>query len=123
MWIFSKDQGFFSAVSKDTIRKDEIMVRGRCYQDLQRLIEVTGLNTKILIDPYADYLFRVIVPRDKWAEYLYSAAMAIDYDNFKDASCHDDERYRAYSGVWLELKMWENSSTLAQRIRSLINIK
>jgi len=117
IWLFTKD-GFFSAVSGDTIRDGEIMIRGRFHGDLRRMLDAIGLNEKIFFTPEADYLCRTIIPRVKWVEYLAKAANEIDYGNFKNAACADGDRYRAYHGVWLEMKLWESESSIARQLRS-----
>lgn len=117
IWLFTKD-GFFSAVTRDTIRDDELMIRGRFHEDLRRMLDAIGLNEKIFFTPEADYLCRTIIPRVKWAEYVAKAIQEIDYGNFKNAACADEDRYRAYHGVWLEMKLWESESSIARQLRS-----
>lgn len=119
MWTFIRDQGFFSVVQTNTIAQDEVMVRGRCVDDLRRLIDAIDMPMeKIHLTPGADYIARVIIPREKWAQYLADQAMKIDYPNFKDTIPHDDkDRYYAYSGAWLALKEWQVTSKLAQAFR------
>jgi hypothetical protein len=119
MWVFIKDQGFFSAVQTNSIKKSEVMVRARCYEDLQKLLVAIEMpEEKIHLSPGADYIARIIIPKEKWAKYLAAQAMAIDYPNFKD-TVDDSERYYAYSGAWLALKEWQVHSKLAQTLRRM----
>ncbi len=119
MWTFIRDQGFFSVVQTDTVQKDEVMVRARCVEDLRRLLDAVGMpSEKIHLSPKADYIARVIIPKEKWAQYLADQAMKITYPNFKDTIPHEDkDRYIAYSGAWLALKEWQVGSKLAQTFR------
>jgi hypothetical protein len=96
--------GFYSAVKNKTIKPGEIMVRGRRRDDLERLIKAIGSDVDVISTPGSDYAFRVIIPVEAWAQYLYDSALDINYDNFKDASCKGDhERHEAYMDVWVAL--------------------
>lgn len=106
-------------VTKDTIGRDEVMVRARQYDDLERLLNILGIEKRIYITPHDDYLCRVILPKEEWVRYVANTAQQIDYSNFKDASCQDDDdRYHAYSGVWLALRSWQMESDLANVFRA-----
>ena len=47
--------------------------------------------------PDADYAFRARVKREVWADFVADAAMAVDYDNYKNTVPEDDDaRHEAY---------------------------
>ncbi len=99
MWLFTKD-GFFSAVEH---RGDKRMVcvRARVRQDLVNLREKLPGASRIVTTPDADYAFRVVVDKRRWAGYVAAAARDIDYDNFKNATTREcPHRSRAYHAVW-----------------------
>ncbi len=104
MWVMTSTGGFYSAIRKPEMHKDQIMVRARRVDDLKRLLKAIGNDTDIISTPKADYAFRVIIPVEAWAKYLYDSAMDIDYSNFKDASCKGDHyRHKAYMDCWAAL--------------------
>ena len=101
MWVMTAKGGFYSAIRKPDMPKDQIMVRARRKDDLERLLNAIGDVSDIISTPNADYAFRVIIPVESWAGYLYNSAREIDYSNFKDASCKGDHsRHKAYIHCW-----------------------
>jgi len=104
MWVMTASGGFYSAIRKPDMPQDQIMVRGRRKDDLQRLLKAIGSKAEVIDTPRADYRFRVIIPTVEWARYLSEAAMGISYSNFKDASCAGDHaRHEAYMDCWVAL--------------------
>lgn len=107
MWVFSKI-GFYSAVQKRTCKPDEVEVRSRCRGDLERLNQAVKGKYKITSNGGTDYLFRLRMPKEKWALFVCDQALKIDYDNFKstiDVSTFEtreqqNRRHNAYMGVW-----------------------
>jgi hypothetical protein len=93
MWIFLSDS-FLSVVQhKDDVSK--LLVRARLKGDIERAFPgVTAEET-----PIADYRYRAIVPREKFAARLAALADGIDYTNFKK-SVRDEARHEAYMNVW-----------------------
>ncbi len=59
MWTFNKD-GFFSAVEHRD-NPDQLMVRARCREDIQRL--AGKLAAEVVHTPEADYAYRIIVSK------------------------------------------------------------
>jgi hypothetical protein len=84
MWLHTID-GFFSVVRKpgDTV----LTVRARAASDLDRLRErhLPSLGATIT-SPDSDYRFRALASAEAWADAVRTMALAIDYDNFKDAA-------------------------------------
>ena len=103
MWVFTKE-GFFSAVEH---RGDKRMVcvRARVRQDLVNLRAKLPGASKIVTTPDADYAFRVVVEKARWAGYVAAAARDIDYDNFKNATTLECvQRSSAYHSVWAAME-------------------
>ena len=103
MWLMT-DFGFFSIVQKEG--EQNLTVRARVRQDLLNLKEryLPGLGA-IEETQYADYRYRVRVPREVLAEALRDIALDIDYPNFKNsvARRQGKARARAYEDVWQRL--------------------
>ena len=99
MWLFTKS-GFFSAVEHHGDAKN-IILRARFEGDLERLLSDHGVrNVKVAFTPAADYPYRAIIKRVKWAEIVRAEAMAIDYPNFKKAAHDGTERDNALLRCW-----------------------
>jgi len=103
MWLMT-DFGFFSIVQKEG--EQNLTVRARVRQDLLNLKEryLPGLQA-IEETQYADYRYRVRVPREVFAEALRDIALDIDYPNFKNSVARRQGKARAlaYEDVWQRL--------------------
>ncbi len=103
MWLMT-DFGFFSIVQKEG--EQNLTVRARVKQDLLNLKEryLPGLQA-IEETQYADYRYRVRVPREVFAEALRDIALDIDYPNFKNSVARRQGKARAlaYEDVWQRL--------------------
>jgi len=116
MWVFTTD-GMYSARVDEFCEDGEVVIRARAEQDLQNfLIELTKLGyvakPEILQIEHADYLFRVIVDKIAWGDYLQDAAMSIDYGpgGFKGTIDHADKaRHVAYYKVWSAMCTFQES--------------
>ena len=120
MWIMTTD-GFFSAVQ----HRDEpniLLVRARSRRDLEALSERIALHpSKILSTDNADYPFRVLIPREKWAEYLMSASEDLTYPNFKSAvGKTNPERAYIYHDVWSALFEIESEGQAAKEMDRML---
>jgi hypothetical protein len=64
MWLYTK-LGFFSIVHKPPCKKDELLVRTRCHQDLEalskKLFQTNDFKGQIIEAPNSDYAFRMSV--------------------------------------------------------------
>ena len=122
MWVFTKS-GFFSVVKKPACSPDELEVRARCRNDLERLKKQTGVKSKILKNAGTDYPFRIRMRRELWAEFLADEAMIIDYANYKDkvlsnkieSSRRRKHRHDVYSDVWRVLLSLSDTPGKRQR--------
>ena len=105
MWVFTVD-GFYSVVQKPADRKrNVIVIRSRCRDDLERMLKRVKRKDKIVESRLTDYPFRVFTSKDVWARYLSLAAEAIDYGNFKDKITEvlGPERHNVYASIWSTL--------------------
>ena len=80
MWIFTKN-GFVSAVRKNE-HPEVLTIRARDRISLEELAEVA--KVEIGKSTNGDYPYRVFVNPKVFADWLFSEAMAIDYNNFKN---------------------------------------
>ena len=103
MWLMT-NFGFFSIVKKEG--EEHLTVRARVKQDLLNLKEryLPSIGA-IEESAYADYRYRVRVPREAFAEVLKDIALDIDYPNFKNsvAKKQGKARARVYDDVWHRL--------------------
>ena len=111
MWLYTT-QGFYSIVHKPPCKKDELLVRARCKEDIEKLgtllRDKLKFNGKIIESPKADYAYRMIVPRETWASFMASTAMELDYGNFKDTiPIKDHLRHDAYFDCWKVMYDWQ----------------
>lgn len=95
---------------EDRDNPDVIRVRCRVKADAEyltkRLQELGGgKRLRITEDEYADYLYRVLVPRAAFAAFAMDQALNIDYANFKSevTKRQGHKRHSVYIGVWSEL--------------------
>lgn len=108
MWVITPDQGFFSAVQKDPTKPNELTIRARAREDLERLTKLPSLRkyrNKIVEGEGTDYGYRIVVTRRRWQKALVVMAQGIDYINFKTAVGLRFSQARAsiYSRVWSAL--------------------
>ena len=103
MWLMT-NFGFFSIVKNEG--EVNLTVRARVKQDLLTLKERYLPSVGAIEESaYADYRYRVRVPREAFAETLKDIALDIDYPNFKNsvARRHGRGRARVYEDVWHRL--------------------
>jgi len=113
MWIFGTE-GMFSAVCPRSegghgsdIETDKIMVRARVRNHIEALqARFPALRGAELIEtPHADYRYRIVVPKEAWADAVRDMVMEQEYTNFKNAAAEaqgaDDSGYvSALHEVW-----------------------
>lgn len=100
MWLFTKI-GFFSAVQKTGT--DELTIRARVYEDLERLREQYLPDLSPTIGHAGtDYPWRATVAHSKFAAALGRIALDVDYGNFKNevAKSQGKDRAARYGKVW-----------------------
>lgn len=111
MWLYVKT-GFYSIVHKPPCGENELMVRVRCKDDMDKLRKQLNaeyeFNGEVIDSPKADYAYRMIIPRKILASFLANEAMVMDYDNFKSTIGHRDYRRRdAYMRCWEAMYEWQ----------------
>jgi hypothetical protein len=113
MWIFATT-GFYSSVCPRSdggrgaeIETDKIMVRARVrghMEALQARFPAMG-EIELIETPHADYRYRIIVPKQAWADAVAVMISEQEYTNFKNAAAGaqgpDDGGYvHALHDVW-----------------------
>lgn len=104
MWIFTT-LGFFSVVAHRD-KPDRLCVRARNKLDITALrIKLGKPRPKIIETPEADYPFRMIVNRERFAGAMSNLVRDTLYDNFKNQIYKQDpDREATYHDVWTILK-------------------
>lgn len=80
MWVFT-ETGFVSAVKKD-LDSSVVVVRSRDRQSLVQLAQSAKVD--IGQSPDGDYPWRVYVQQVQFADWVSSAALEVNYENFKN---------------------------------------
>ena len=111
MWLYTK-LGFFSIVHKPPCKKDELLVRTRCREDLEslskKLSQTNDFKGVIIESKDSDYAFRLVVPRSVLASFMTSLMMNLDYANFKATIPYNDQpRHEAYFKCWEVMNEWQ----------------
>ena len=111
MWLYTK-LGFFSIVHKPPCKKDELLVRTRCRQDLEalskKLSQTTDFKGGIIESKDSDYVCRMVVPRSVLAPFIADLMKTLDYANFKGTIPYNDRlRQDAYFKCWDAMYEWQ----------------
>ena len=111
MWLYTK-LGFFSIVHKPPCKKDELLVRTRCREDLEalskKLSQASDFKGTIVESTDSDYAYRIVIPRSILAPLIASQIMNLDYANFKATIPYNDEpRHEAYFKCWEVMNDWQ----------------
>lgn len=148
MWIFTTI-GFFSAVkvNDDHVEKLKlpedrgpwVMVRARVKEDATNLLAVwyeqhpkaqagqgllvSGEPHEVIQWPGRDYPYRLIMPREHWAQLLEQLAEEIEYPNFKSevTKIQGHERHNLYGRIWsvmYDAERWLKLEALKARERN-----
>jgi hypothetical protein len=101
MWLYTKNLGFYSVIHKPPCKKDKLLVRARCREDIERLSKklsrTYNFKGTVIESSKMVNVYRMIVPREIWASFMARTAMELDYDNFKDTIPSKDHlRHEAY---------------------------
>jgi hypothetical protein len=111
MWLYTK-LGFFSIVHKPPCKKDELLVRARCREDLEALSKKLSQNSNfdgtIIESEDSDYSYRMVVPRSILATFMAGLMETLDYRNFKATIPYNDQaRHEAYFKCWEVMNEWQ----------------
>ena len=94
MWIFTK-KGFLSIVQHNSI-PDFFQVKSRVSGPLEELWP----ELEIQVIDWADYRFRVDVPKEEALRVIKSLVGSVDYTNFKRECVDQHEYHRSLGSVW-----------------------
>lgn len=114
MWVFTT-RGFYS-ITVSTDDPTAMQIRARERYDLEALIELVGMDAKILTTPQADYRFRVIVPAHTVGGILLALGNDITYCNFKGAIAKTPDQAHKEPGlhrIWSIHREWQRDGTKA----------
>jgi hypothetical protein len=114
MLIFNED-GFFSVVVNHN-NDDEVLVRARVREDIERFCECAGVEKSNIIENRDyDYRYRVFVDRKTFLIYMIGVISSMNYTNFKARAFSMDEnprlgklRSRSYTVVHAEMERLQN---------------
>lgn len=110
MWIFLNDA--FMSVVEHRDDSNLLMVRARLPGDLEAVFP--DLAPSVQTTPDADYMFRVVVTRERMMQAMIDEVGRIDYFNFK-SSVSDCDRHDAYLGVWSVMYRAQNAAAKTAR--------
>jgi hypothetical protein len=111
MWLYL-NTGFYSVVHKPPCKENELLVRTRCKDDIDKLQKMLKgkyrYDGEVVESPKADYAYRMIVSREVLALFLATALLDLDYDNFKNTVYGKDyQRHDAYMRCWEAMHAWQ----------------
>lgn len=111
MWLYTRT-GFYSIVHKPPCKKDELLVRARSREDIDRLQDLLKkryqFDGQVIDSPKADYAYRMIVPKEIFALFMLNAVIELKYDNFKNTVHGKDyQRHDAYMRCWEAMYEWQ----------------
>jgi hypothetical protein len=93
MWICFND-GFVSVV-KDKLNIDELVIRSRRKEILEKLFP----DNKITTLTVSDYKYRTYCSKENWSKILVDRVSDIGYTNFKDSTINND-LHELYADMW-----------------------
>ena len=99
MWLATK-HGFYSIIQKG---QGVYYVRARVRQDLENLLEASGLTSEVHAWPTADYRYRIIIGSEELLRVVVALTATLDYSNFKGCVAQQpDQRNKlgAYHEIW-----------------------
>lgn len=102
MWLCLSD-GFLSVVKHSKI-PNAFLIRSREITHLQKYFPEYTIDS----DSGTDYRYRIIVPKEKFLEFLFHYVNDIKYTNFK-SSVKNNKLHDFYMDIWcLGIKMFNN---------------
>ena len=103
MWVFT-DQGFIAIVQHNRI-ENHFQVKSRVIDPL----EILWPDNEIEIIKWADYRFRVTIPKEKVLKVLIEKVSMVDYTSFKDECIEDADYHRALVRVWSAMHAYQQT--------------
>jgi len=111
MWLFTK-YGFYSIVKKKFGNQVKpFQLRARKQKDLENLIRIAMLETKITETLQADYHYRITVDEKELIWILEVLADHLDYENFKSmiaGQADQKDKLSAYHNIWAAMYSFQN---------------
>jgi hypothetical protein len=108
MWLFTTD-GYYSIVHDKHCKDDELMVRARCREDLERLKKRLKTSGDIIKLEHADYRYRLSISREKVIQYLSRYVSKLKYSNYKNTlPTTERDRHDAYFKCWKALNDYQH---------------
>ena len=101
MWVFTK-QGFIAIVQHNTIQ-DCFQVKSRVTDPL----EILWPHKEIEVIKWADYRFRITIPKEEVFSVLVERASMVDYTSFKDECRGDADYHHALVSVWSAMHSYQ----------------
>jgi hypothetical protein len=99
MWLATK-HGFYSVIQKE---QGIYYVRARVREDLENLLQVSGLEIEVHSWPTADYRFRIIIGSEDLLKVVVALTATLDYPNFKNCvaqQADQRDKLNAYHEIW-----------------------
>lgn len=94
MWIFTK-YGFLAVVQHNSI-PGYFQVKSRTIEPL----ELLWPEHQIEIIDWADYRFRITIPKEQVIPVVIEQLLSLNYTSFKDQCLNDEDYYYALTRVW-----------------------
>jgi len=106
MWVFTT-KGFLSIVQHNSL-PDHFQVKSRAIDPLRELWpehEVEAID-------WADYRYRITIPKAEVVPVLAERVAAVDYTNFKNECRRDEEYQEALGEVWVTMYEYQTRMEL-----------
>lgn len=103
MWIFT-NHGFIAIVQHKRF-DDHFQVKSRVIDPL----EILWPDYEVEIINWADYRFRITIPKEKALTVLVEKASTVDYTSFKDECMEDHDYHHALVRVWSTMHAYQQT--------------
>ena len=94
MWVFTT-KGFLSVVQHNSM-PEHFQVKSRIIDPL----EILWPEYEIEVIDWADYRFRITIPKEEAIPVFMEQMWLVDYTSFKDECKYDEEYYYTLTKVW-----------------------
>ena len=101
MWLFT-DKGFLSIVQHNEI-EDCFQVKSRVAEPL----EILWPGHEIEVIDWADYRFRITIPKAQVIPVLAEQIGSVEYTSFKNECENAPDYYYALSRIWVEMYRYQ----------------
>lgn len=112
MWLATK-VGFYSVVQHKN-RKNCYIVRARCREDIENLINgIPSINNESVVETRdADYRFRLNINKYQFNALMGFLSNSVDYPNFKDeikSSKQQKDKLSFYTKIWFTMLQFQEN--------------